>query len=95
MTVAKKDVENIATLARLEFTDEELDQLTQQLGSILDYASQLNELDTDGVKPSPHGVLGSNVFREDVVEPSLSLDQALGNAPDQEDGCFKVPKIIE
>ena len=95
MAVTKKDVEKTAFLARLAFSDEELSELTSQTEEFLNYAHKLGELDTEGVKPTPHGITGSNAFREDLVEPSLTVEKVMEGAPDHEDGCFKVPKILE
>ena len=94
MAVTKKDVEYIAELARLKFKDEELEKFTEQLNEILTYVEKLNELDTTNVEPLSHPVEGSNVFREDVVKPSLDREEALRNAPDRSELFFKVPKVI-
>ncbi len=94
MAVTKKDVEYIAELARLKFTDEELEKFTGQLNEILSYVEKLNELDTSNVEPLSHPVEGSNVFREDIVKPSIDREDALRNAPDRNELFFKVPKVI-
>jgi aspartyl-tRNA(Asn)/glutamyl-tRNA(Gln) amidotransferase subunit C len=94
MSVTRKDVEHIAELARLKFKDEELQNFTEQLNEILAYMEQLNELDTENIEPLSHPIEGGNVFREDVVKPSLDREHALKNAPDQDDVFFKVPKVI-
>ena len=94
MAVTKKDVEYIAELAKLKFKDEELEKFTEQLNEILAYVEKLNELDTTNVEPLSHPVEGSNVFREDVVKPSLDREEALRNAPDRSELFFKVPKVI-
>ncbi len=94
MAVTKKDVEKIAELARLKFTDEDLENFTPQMNEILSYMDKLNELDTENVKPLSHPVEQTNVFREDELKPSISTEDALKNAPAKDDHHFKVPKVI-
>jgi aspartyl-tRNA(Asn)/glutamyl-tRNA(Gln) amidotransferase subunit C len=94
MAVTKKDVEKIAELARLKFTDEELENFTPQMNEILSYMDKLNELDTENVKPLSHPVEQTNVFREDELKPSISTEDALKNAPAKDDHHFRVPKVI-
>jgi len=94
MAVTKKDVEKIAGLARLKFTDEELENFTPQMNEILSYMDKLNELATENVKPLSHPVEQTNVFREDELKPSISTEDALKNAPAKDDHHFKVPKVI-
>ena len=95
MKISEKDVENVARLARLTVAPEELQALTEQMDAILGYVDKLNELDTKGVEPMAHAVLMSNAFREDEINPAIGIERALQNAPQGEDGYFKVPKIIE
>jgi aspartyl-tRNA(Asn)/glutamyl-tRNA(Gln) amidotransferase subunit C len=96
MTVAlsEKDVQYVAKLARLEVTAEEVAKYTQQLGNILQYVEQLNKLDTSNVEPLTHPLDMKNVFREDLVIPSLTQQEVLSNAPEPQSGHFKVPKIM-
>jgi aspartyl-tRNA(Asn)/glutamyl-tRNA(Gln) amidotransferase subunit C len=94
MSVTIKEVEHIAALARLEFSDEEKEKFTHQLNDILQYIEKLNELDTANVEPLSHVIELSNVFRDDVVKPSISTEEALKNAPAKVDTLFKVPKVI-
>jgi len=94
MSVTLKDVEHIATLARLEFTDEEKATFTHQLNSILAYVEQLNKLDTTSVEPLAHVIELEDVYREDVVKPGVTQEEALKNAPAKTDKFFKVPKVI-
>lgn len=89
------DVGHIAHLARLAITAEEGEKFSQQLSSILEYVNKLEELDTSGVEPTSHLFGVSNVMRQDSVRPSLSIDEALMNAPDRSDDFYRVPKIIE
>lgn len=95
MLITKKDVEYVAALARLEFSEEEKEKYTEQLNVILEYVNQLNELDTEGVKPTYHVLPVNNVMREDEVRPSMDRGKVLMNAPDRDMGCFRVPRIIE
>lgn len=95
MSIQTKDVEHVAKLARLHLTDEEREMFTEQLNAILQYAEKLNELDTDDIAPTTHVLHLSNVMRDDVVEESLPLDKVFRNAPDEEDGQFKVPAVLE
>ena len=94
MAVTKKDVEKIAELARLKFSEEELENFTPQMNEILSYMDKLNELDTENVKPLSHPVEQSNVFREDEMKASIPTDEALKNAPSKDEHHFKVPKVI-
>ena len=94
MAVTKKDVEKIAELARLKFTEEELENFTPQMNEILSYMDKLNELDTENVKPLSHPVERTNVFREDELKASISTEDALKNAPSKDEHHFKVPKVI-
>jgi len=82
-------------LARLHLDEEEKAKYTEQLNSILDYMEKLNQLDTEKVEPTSHVLPIKNVFRKDKVEKSLANEEVLANAPDKEDGYFKVPKIID
>ena len=88
-----KDVEHVAKLARLELTEEEIDKYSKQLGSILQYVEQMNEVDTTGIEPMPHAIPVYNVMREDVVKYEQTKEEMLANAPFEEDGFFRVPKI--
>ena len=95
MGITKEEVENVAKLARLEITEAEKAAFAKQLSKILTHVETLRQYDTDGIEPTAT-VLGQvNVFREDVVRPSLPVDQALANAPEREADAFAVPRIIE
>lgn len=95
MSISIKDVEHVANLARLELSDADKEQFAGQLNAILKYAEKLNELNTDGIEPTTHVLPIANVMREDAVQPSLPAEKALSNAPEQEDGHFKVPAVLE
>jgi aspartyl-tRNA(Asn)/glutamyl-tRNA(Gln) amidotransferase subunit C len=94
MSVTRMDVEHIAKLARLEFTDEEKATFAHQLNDILAYVEQLNTLDTSNVEPLSHVIELDNAFREDVLRPGLTQEEALKNAPVKTERFFKVPKVI-
>lgn len=94
MPVTIKDVEHIAKLAKLEFSEDEKAKFTEQFNEILTFMEKLNELDTSKVEPLSHVIELQNVFREDVVKPSVSTEEALKNAPVKNDKFFKVPKVI-
>ncbi|MDO3681662.1 Asp-tRNA(Asn)/Glu-tRNA(Gln) amidotransferase subunit GatC [Paenibacillus ehimensis] len=95
MSITVKDVEHVAALARLELSDREKEQFTEQLNAILKYAEQLEQLNTDDVEPTSHAMPLVNVMREDEVRPSLPIEKVLLNAPDEEDGQIKVPAVLE
>jgi len=88
-----KDVEHVAKLARLELTEDEKEKFTKQLGDVLKYVEQMNEVDTTGVVPMAHAFDVVNVMREDVVVYEQTKEELMKNAPDEENGFFKVPKI--
>ena len=95
MKITKKEVEHVAHLARLELREEDKEKLTEQLSAILEYVEKLNELDTKDIEPTSHVLPIENVFKEDRVGDSLSVDRSLANAPEKEKGHFKVPKIVD
>jgi aspartyl-tRNA(Asn)/glutamyl-tRNA(Gln) amidotransferase subunit C len=95
MAVTIKDVEHVATLARLTFSEEEKRTLTHELNEILEYMEQLNMLDTSKVEPLSHVIELSNVFRNDTLMPCLTQEEALLNAPAKTEKFFKVPKVID
>jgi len=93
--ITKADVEYVAGLARLSLDEETKERLAGELGDVLTHVSKLNELDTEDVAPMMHVLEVSNVFREDEVQPSLSREEALMNAPKTDDEYFLVPRIID
>ncbi|MDD3437743.1 MAG: Asp-tRNA(Asn)/Glu-tRNA(Gln) amidotransferase subunit GatC [Candidatus Gastranaerophilales bacterium] len=88
-----KDVEHVAKLARLALSEEEKQKFVKQLNSILEYMNELNEVDTSNVAPMEHSIKITNVMREDTVVVDFSREELLNNAPEEEDGFFRVPKI--
>jgi len=94
MNLTREDVEKVALLARLELTDSELALMTVQLGQIVAYVEQLNELDTADVEPMAHAVEVTNVFRADELRDSLPREAALANAPKADGECYLVPAVL-
>ncbi len=94
MSISLEEVEHIAKLARLQLTDEEKKRFQVELGKILEYFNQLKKLDTERVPPMTHAVPIENVLREDRVNPSLPVEEALQNAPEKKDSYFQVPKVV-
>jgi aspartyl-tRNA(Asn)/glutamyl-tRNA(Gln) amidotransferase subunit C len=92
--ISLDQVRHVAKLARLALREDQLVRLAPQLGAILQYIEQINKIDKTGVEPMAHALPLHNVLREDVVEPSLPLEEVLKNAPETDGLFFKVPKII-
>ncbi len=95
MRITRKEVEHVATLARLKLDEEEISTFTGQMDAILSYVDTLSQLNTDGIIPTSHAVPMENAFRPDETRPSLGTENALANAPERTDDFFKVPKVIE
>jgi aspartyl-tRNA(Asn)/glutamyl-tRNA(Gln) amidotransferase subunit C len=95
MSLTLQEVQHIADLARLTLTAQEAEQYREQLSAILDYAQSLKELNTEGIPPTSSVLPGRSVLREDNLAPGLSSEQALQNAPRQQDSQFKVPPVME
>lgn len=95
MNITLQDVEKVAKLARLDVSPAEKEAFAKQLSQILTHMETLKQYDTEGIEPTAT-VLGQvNVFREDVVRPSLTVDKALANAPERDADGFSVPKILD
>jgi len=92
--ITRDDVAHVAALARLTVTDAELDEYTRQLGAVLDHAADVESLDVADVAPTAHPYPLANVFRPDVVGPTLDRAEVLAQAPMVEDGRFRVPAIL-
>lgn len=89
-------VEKLATLSRLSFTQQEKETLQQELGNILDFISQLQEVNTDGVQPMASTVGAASTYeRPDQVSEENRRDEYLAIAPKSEMGFYVVPKVIE
>ena len=95
MKITREEVVHVARLSRLALEETEIDALTGQMDQLLGYVEKLNELDTEGIVPTAHAVPMENAFRADLVKPSIGLEGALLNAPQSEENCFVVPKVIE
>ncbi len=95
MAGAEIDVKYVAHLARLSLSSDEEQKLAAQLGNILGYIDKLKEADVTGVEPTAHAFPLVNVTRPDEVQPSMSNEAALRNAPAKANGLFIVPKIVE
>ncbi len=93
--ITKQDVEYVAGLAQLRLDEAAKERLVREMGDILAYMDQLNELDTSNVEPMMHAMEMTNVFRQDVVKPSLPREEALMNAPVHDGEYFIVPRILE
>ena len=94
MQITPEEIAKVAHLARLDLNQDEVARMTNEVGAILSYIDKLNELDTDGVKPTTHALAITNAFRDDVVIPSLPQAEALRNGPKQNGEAFVVPKVI-
>ncbi len=94
MALTAKDVARLGELARIRLTDEELAHLAPQLDVILSSVASVQEVAAADVPPTSHALPLTNVFREDVVTPSLPRDAVLTAAPAVEDGRFRVPRIL-
>ena len=94
-TIDEDTVVHLAELARITLSDKEKKEFAKQLSNILEFFSQISELDTENVKPTYHVLELKNVFREDEPREGLTQEAALKNAPQKEKGYFKAPKIVE
>lgn len=92
--ITRADVSHVARLARLDLTEAELDQFTEQLGDVLEHAAGVAALDTTGVEPTAHPLPLVNVLRPDVPRPGLDRAEVLAMAPAAEDNRFRVPRIL-
>ena len=93
MAIGREDVLHVARLARLELAEGEVEKFQEQLSAILEAISTVSELDLSDVEPTSHPLDLVNVWDEDEPRPSLTVEQALANAPDPEDGYFGVPPV--
>jgi len=93
--ITREQVEQVARLGRLAVSEAERETMTAQLDAILGYMDTLNALDTSRIEPTTTVIPMTSVMRDDAVQPSLSQEEALANAPDRDDVYFRVPRIIE
>jgi aspartyl-tRNA(Asn)/glutamyl-tRNA(Gln) amidotransferase subunit C len=89
--IDREQVLHVAKLARLELSDDEVEQMAAELSGILEHVDRIAALDLDQVEPTSHVVRLENVFRADEPEPCLPRERALEQAPDPADGAFRVP----
>ena len=92
--ITRDEVRHLADLARIDLDDDELDHLAPQLSVILDSVASISEIAADDIAPTSHPIPVTNVFRDDVVRPSLTAEQALSGAPAVEEQRFLVPRIL-
>ena len=93
--ITKEQVQHVAKLARLSLTEDEVNLYTSQLSKILDYIDQLNKINTEGIEPMTQPIPTVNVMREDIIKKQFERQEVLSNAPHEEYGFFRVPKIGE
>lgn len=94
MSLSREEVEKVALLARLRLSREETEQITSQLGHVLEYVKQLESVDTNDVEPMAHPLELENILVADEVVASLPRDKALAAAPKRDDECFLVPAVL-
>ncbi len=95
MTITDETIDYVGILAKLELSDDEKEQAKKDMSNMLEYVGKLDELDTSDVEAMSHAFSVNNVFREDVVTNSEDRENLLANAPEQKDGCYKVPKTFD
>ena len=95
MRVTIEDVEKIASLSMLSQSDDKKKMMQRDLDNILEHAEKLNELDTDGVEPTSYILKQQNVVREDIPGKVWQREDMLKNAPETDEGCFVVPKVVD
>jgi aspartyl-tRNA(Asn)/glutamyl-tRNA(Gln) amidotransferase subunit C len=95
MAIDRTAVDHVARLARLDLSEEERERMKTELSHIIEHAETIQALDLDGVPPTSHAIPLRNVMRRDEATESLDQADALKNAPEAEDGRFKVPRILE
>jgi aspartyl-tRNA(Asn)/glutamyl-tRNA(Gln) amidotransferase subunit C len=93
MSISEEQVRHVAKLARLGLSDEQVAKLGIELNGILEQVEKIQALDLDGVEPTAHAVAVTNAMRPDAIRPGLSQEEALLNAPEQQDGAFLIPKF--
>ena len=93
--ISREEVAHLARLSRLAVTEQELDQFAGQLDVILQSVARIGDVAADDIPPTSHSVPLTNIYRDDVVTPSLTQEEALSGAPDSADGRFRVPRILD
>ncbi|MDQ1630353.1 MAG: aspartyl-tRNA(Asn)/glutamyl-tRNA(Gln) amidotransferase subunit [Frankiaceae bacterium] len=95
MTLNRQEVAHLARLSRLSLSSEELDEFAPQLDEILSWVARVGEAASADVPPTTSALDRVNIFRPDIVRPSLDRDEVLSSAPSAEDGRFRVPRILD
>ena len=95
MKLSREEVKHLALLVHLGLSDDDVERLREQLSNILENFEILKQVDTSGVPPTSHPIALTNVLRDDEVVPSLPPREILANAPQEEDGCFRVRAVLE
>ena len=95
MRLTKQDIESVAYLSRLRFSEEEKDKLTGHINRLLENFEKLQEVDTEDVEPTSHVIPVANVFRKDESRPSLPVEDVVSNGPQVAENCFVVPRVVE
>ena len=95
MKLSREQVMDIADLAKLDLTEEEIEKFADQLSAVLDYAERLRQLDTDAIPPTASVLPLNNIMRDDVTQPCLPRDQVIANAPAAVDGQFQVDAVLD
>lgn len=95
MEITRDDIMKIADMSSLSLSEEEIQMFVQDIEKMINFAHQLDELDVEGVEPVIYDKSVYNVFRKDEVKPSTPKEELLANAPEQRNGCFFVPKVLE
>lgn len=93
--ISAAEVRHLAVLARIDLSESEIESLTSELSQIVESVAKVSEVATEDVPATSHPMPLTNVFRPDVVVPSLSVEQALSSAPDREGDRFRVPPILD
>lgn len=94
MSLTEAELRHVASIARIDLTDEEVKAFTRQADDIIAWFNELSRVDTKGVEPSFHPLLTENVFREDEIKPCLSQEESLSNTSHKEAGFFKGPRAV-
>jgi aspartyl-tRNA(Asn)/glutamyl-tRNA(Gln) amidotransferase subunit C len=94
VSISRDELAHLADLARIDLSDAELDHLAPQLSVILESVASINGVASDDIPPTSHALPLTNVFRDDVIRPGLTAEEALSGAPEVEQQRFKVPRIL-
>lgn len=95
MSVSKEELYHLAKLSKLEITEDKIDDITQKISDIVDFANALASVNVDGVNPTAHILDIKNVLKKDEVKESFNREVILQNAPEVQGGCISVPKVVE